>query len=195
MRLHASAGNATFRVMQSPDPDGEPDAAPDTGARIGRAMMVGVWVLLLGLGTLFADRALDARRAPVAGVAADGAPTLELRADLLGHYSVTALVNGRPVDFLVDTGASGIGLPADVADGLGLARGRAFATRTANGTGRSYATVLDTLEVGPFRRADVPASIVPGLDGDTGLLGTSFLRGLELVQRDGRLLMREPGTP
>ena len=182
--------------MPAPDDDAQTsaptsDPTGDPGARLGRWMLVGMWVLLLGLGTLFAQRALDARSAPVTSAAPDGAPQLELRADLLGHYSVTALVNGEPVDFLVDTGASGISVPADVAERLGLPRGRAVATRTANGTGRSYATRLDRLEVGPFERADVSAWITPGLDGDTGLLGMSLLRQFELVQRDGRLLLRE----
>ena len=176
-----------------PDSD-DRSAAPaptDAGARLGRWMLVGMWVLVLGLGTLFAQRWLDARSAPVTGVGPDGAARLELRADRRGHYSVTALVNGEPVDFLVDTGASGIAVPADVAERLGLARGRSFATRTANGTGRSYATRIERLRVGPFERADVAASIVPGLEGEVGLLGTSFLRQFELVQRDGRLILRE----
>ncbi len=168
-----------------------PPATDDT-VRLGRAMMIGMWVVLIGLGTLFTQRWLEDREAPVTGIAADGRPTLELRADLLGHYSVTALVNGEPVDFLVDTGATGIAIPEAVARDLGLRRGRAFATRTANGTGRSWTTRLDSLAVGPFARTDVAASIVPGLEGETGLLGTSFLRTVELVQRDGRLLLTEP---
>ena len=167
-------------------------APADPGARIGRWMMVGMWALALGLGTLFAERALEARFAPVARTGPGGAAELELRADARGHYSVTALVDGRPVDFLVDTGASGITVPAGVAERLGLERGRAFATRTANGTGRSYATRIGRFEVGPFVRTDVRASIAPGLEGETGLLGASFLRGFELVQRDGRLILREP---
>ena len=179
----------------TPDPTGGAPrhrAPADPQARIGRWMIFGAWALLLGLGTLFAQRALDARYAPVTRAGPDGAPELELRADALGHYSVTALVNGEPVDFLVDTGASGIAVPGDVAERLGLERGRPFATRTANGTGRSYLTRIERFEVGPFARTEVVASIVPGLDGGAGLLGTSFLRGFELVQRDGRLLLREP---
>ena len=182
--------------------DGRPDrddgrgrpasaAGDDPGARIGRWMFAAMWVLLIGLGTLFVQRALDARSAPTVRTGPAGAE-LELRADLRGHYSVTALVNGEPVEFLVDTGASGIALPGEVAERLGLPRGRSFATRTANGTGRSWTTRLETLSVGPFERRDVPASITPGLDGTVGLLGTSFLREFELLQRDGRLLLREP---
>ena len=168
--------------------------ATDPGARLGRWMLVGMWVLLLGLGTGFAQRALDARSAPVTSAAPDGAAQLELRADRLGHYSVTALVDGEPVEFLVDTGASGISVPAGVADRLGLARGREIATRTANGTGRAWATRIARLRVGPFERTDVAAYVTPGLEGEIGLLGTSFLRQFELVQRDGRLILREAGA-
>ena len=152
------------RVRSAAPPDVErlADRAADPEARIGRWMLLGMWVLLLGLGTLFAQRALDARFGPVESVGPGGAAQLELRADARGHYSVTALVDGEPVEFLIDTGATGITLPADVAERIGLARGRSFATRTANGTGRSYATRLSTLRVGPFERRDVAASITPG---------------------------------
>ena len=189
--MRAGARVAIVPPMGERDEGGRPGPA-DAGARVGRWMFVAMWALLIGLGTLFAQRALDARSAPTVRTGADGTAELELRADRLGHYSVTALVNGEPVEFLVDTGASGIALPADVADRLGLARGRSFPTRTANGTGRSWATRLDTLRVGPFERRDVPASITPGLDGGAGLLGTSFLRQFELLQREGQLLLREP---
>ena len=172
-----------------------PENAPDTSGSIGRWMAIGFWLVLLGFGVAVAQRVLDARaeaRRPVTTADAAGGYSLTLSGDARGHYSVTATVNGAPVEFLVDTGATGIALPGAVADRLGLARGRPFPVQTAAGTRTAWSTRLESLTVGPFRREDLQAWISPDMEGETGLLGMSFLRHFELVQRDGNLTLREP---
>ena len=101
-------------------------------------------------------------------------------------------MNGREVEFLVDTGASSVAIPKALANELDLPRGRRVRVQTANGTATALATSLDSLAIGPLRRRDVPAHITPGMSGRTALLGMSFLRHHDLLQRDGRLVIREP---
>jgi aspartyl protease family protein len=95
------------------------------------------------------------------------------------------------VRFILDTGATGVAVPDAVAQRLGLQRGRAFRTQTANGTGTSYAARLDSVSVGGIELQDVPAGITPGLQVDQVLLGMSFLKHIEFTQRGDTLTLRQ----
>ena len=170
--------------------------APDAATRIGRRMIVLGWVLSLAMGSLFAHRWLEQRgaaRAPRALVSEAGLAGLELVGDRRGHYSVVGRIDGEPVEFLVDTGASTVALSEALAERLGLPAGRSVRVQTASGPVVARQTTLGRLSLGPLEREDVAASIVPGMHDGMALLGMSFLRDFELVQRGGRLIIREPG--
>jgi len=152
------------------------------------------WGLLVVLGSFGVDAWLSGRAEARAPRTLAGGGGIELVADRRGHYVVTGLVDGREVDFLVDTGASDVAIPAGLAVELGLRPGRRISVRTANGVASARATTIDRLVVGPLERRNVDASIVPGMGGRTALLGMSFLRHHDLLQRDGRLVIRAPGA-
>src|SRR3546814_9792632 len=85
---------------------------------------------------------------------------VEVRAGAGGHFVVTATVNGVPVDFLIDTGASDIVLSLADAQRLGYSPENLSFTRqyvTANGIGRGAPIRLDSLAVGPNGYAGLPA--------------------------------------
>jgi aspartyl protease family protein len=113
-----------------------------------------------------------------------------------GHYYVMAAVNGAPVRFLVDTGASDIVLsPADAAragfDTERLDYGHLY--MTANGAGRGASSTADTLNVGPIALSKVPISINRTAMPES-LLGMTFLSRLEAYEfRDGRLFLKWRG--
>ena len=158
-------------------------------------MIVSVWILLLAFGSYFAQKWLDKRnrgQIPANISGPDGRLSVELQADQLGHYVVIAEVNGQPVTFLVDTGASGVSIPGDIASNLGLEPGLTYPVSTANGIINVRSTHLARLSIGKISLDNVRASINPAMDGDVGLLGMTFLRHFELVQRDGYLTIREP---
>ncbi|WP_193367855.1 retropepsin-like aspartic protease family protein [Pelagibius marinus] len=122
-----------------------------------------------------------------------GAGEVEIRAGRDGHFTVTAEVNGQPVDFLVDTGASDIVLSPGDARRLGYDPAQLSFTRyynTANGLGRGAPVRLDSLAVGPIVFNDLPASVNEAPMGES-LLGMTFLRQLDSyeVRRD-RLILR-----
>ena len=110
-----------------------------------------------------------------------------------GHFRIEALVDGTPIRFLVDTGASGIVLsPADARrigfdpDELGFT---GFA-ETANGTVRTAPVRLGAVEIGPIRLHDLPASVNQAAMRGS-LLGMSFLERLRSFEiRDGTLILR-----
>lgn len=158
-------------------------------------MIALLWVLVLGGGTWLAQGWLDGRqaaRAPKWSSDAEGRPSLTLKADRYGQYSVEGSANRRTVRFLIDTGASGISIPGAVARQLDLRRGRAFDVMTANGTTRVYRTQLDSLDIGPFSQRNVTAHINPSMDGDTALLGMDFLRRYDMLHRQGELTISQP---
>ena len=63
--------------------------------------------------------------------------------------------------------------------------------QTANGVVTAYATRLQRVELGEIALTDVRAHINPGMRGDDVLLGMSFLRQLDLTQRNGTLTLRQ----
>ncbi len=111
-----------------------------------------------------------------------------------GHYVATGRINGRDVEFFLDTGATHVALGESLAEELNLERGAPGYTRTANGTIVTYQTVLDRVELGGIEIRDVTASINPRMPGEDVLLGMSFLKHLEIIQRGDRLLLRQ-ATP
>lgn len=181
--------------MNEETPQRPPATEPDSAGRIAGWMIAMLWVIALGGGTLLAQSWLEKRRAlPTAQWTSDasGAASLTLKADRYGQYLVEGSANNQPVIFLLDTGASGISIPGEVAEQLGLRRGQAFDVSTANGITEVYATELNSLTIGPFKRQGVRANINPGMEGNVALLGMSFLRHFELLQRSEELTISQP---
>jgi aspartyl protease family protein len=108
-----------------------------------------------------------------------------LAADVRGHFITDGAVNGMPVRFLVDTGATMITLPARDAVRLGLdyRKGQSGVSRTAGGMVPVYQLRLDRVRLGAIELLNVDALVIEqGLD--IALLGMSFLNRVEM-QRDG----------
>lgn len=108
-----------------------------------------------------------------------------LSADARGHFFGEGAVNGTPIRFLVDTGATAIALPAREAmrAGVDYRKGRRGFTQTANGPVAVYRVKLDRVRLGDIELTFVDAVVIEqGLD--VALLGMSFLNRLEM-QRDG----------
>jgi aspartyl protease family protein len=111
-----------------------------------------------------------------------------------GHFHVEALVDGTRIDFLVDTGASGILLsPAD-AQRLGFDPKQLdydVGTSTANGDGRAAKVTLGVIEIGQIRRSDMPALVNQAEMGGS-LLGMKFLDRLHGFTVEGDKLVLHP---
>lgn len=161
--------------------------------RMGQGMLWIFWLLVLGIGTWLFSTWTDSReraeRAPVARLTDD---TIEVRLQRgrSGHYLAEGLIDGRPVTFLLDTGATSVVVPADQAERLGLERGPRIPIRTASGRDHAWLTRINRLELGPLTLYDVEGAIAPGLE-DTVLLGMSALGRLEMNQRDGVLVLKQ----
>lgn len=152
-------------------------------------------ILFLGVLTLLFDDAIDRlrnpNRTPESTINGDGDRAIILKRNRAGHYVFNGTVNGQPVEFLLDTGATVVALPAAVAQQLGLAEGAPYQAKTANGSTIAFATNIAHLQIGDLEETDVAASIIPNMEGEEILLGMSFLRRLDFQQRADTLILTE----
>ncbi len=116
---------------------------------------------------------------------------LVFRANAQGHVVVDAYVNGAPVRFLVDTGATMVVLTAKDAAAAGFGRGDldfTMRTSTANGVARAAPITLRELRIDQLLVGDVAAAVAENLN--ISLLGQSFLTRLGGYEmRDGVLTL------
>lgn len=163
--------------------------------QIGRGMIYMAWLLVLGLLTLFFSNMLDNQNNPNRELqhsqTATGVKELVLKRNRAGHYVASGRINGTPVRFLLDTGATDVAVPGSLAARLGLKRGRAVTSRTANGDAISWSTRIDEVDLGGLTMRNVKASILPGMQGNEVLLGMTYLKHLELIQRGDQLTLRQ----
>ena len=65
-------------------------------------------------------------------------------------------------------------------------------SQTANGNVRTWKTRLNSVDLGGLTLHGVPASVLPNMPGDEVLLGMSYLKRFELLQRGDTLTLRPP---
>ncbi|MEP5632875.1 MAG: TIGR02281 family clan AA aspartic protease [Tateyamaria sp.] len=120
----------------------------------------------------------------------DGDGTIEIPRSRDGHYYLTLDINGAPIEFIVDTGASEIVLNAEDAKTAGLpAEDLVFLGRaaTANGEVRTAPVRLDTVSIGPHTDTNVRAVVN---DGELwqSLLGMGYLQNWGRIEiADGKM--------
>jgi aspartyl protease family protein len=170
--------------------------ADDLPSRIGRAMLFAAWIAAMAVLVLFFQRFISKLVKPIQDIElaldAAGRPQVVLARNRVGHYVASGRINGEPVVFLVDTGATDVALPLPVARRLDLPLGAERLSKTANGTVRTWSTRLDSVDLGGLEVRRVRASVLPNMPGQEVLLGMSYLKHFELIQRDGTLTLRPP---
>jgi aspartyl protease family protein len=132
---------------------------------------------------------------PRGGTAAATGPgaRVVLTADGRGHFVAQGVVNGAPVHFLVDTGASQVVLPASVAKRAGVSMAGAVNARvaTANGAVRAQHIVLDSVQVGGIRLYLVDALVLDDASLNVSLLGMSFLNRTNMVREGDTMVLTQ----
>ncbi len=120
---------------------------------------------------------------------------MTVRGDSRGHFQVEGSVDGRRLDFLVDTGASVVALRERDANKLGIfpaARDYTAGISTANGVVKAAPVDLPSLEVSGIRVFGVRAVVLPDTALSQNLLGMTFLsRVRRFEMANGRLVMEQ----
>ena len=107
-----------------------------------------------------------------------------------GHFITSGAINGRAVQFMVDTGATSVSMGATEAERLGIdyRKGQVTRTQTANGTVAVYIVKLNSVRVGDVEVYDVDASVLPASSGPI-LLGNSFLTRFQMTRFNDQLVL------
>jgi aspartyl protease family protein len=160
-------------------------------------MVLLTWLGLLVLLTLLFSRWLDEQRNPNRDLSVDrqngGSGEVVLKRNRLGHYVAPGLINDVPVVFLIDTGATHVAVSEALANRIGLKKEARTTSMTANGVVESWLTRLSEVRLGVLSLRNVRATIIPTMSEKEVLLGMSFLKHLELVQRGEQMILRAPG--
>lgn len=123
--------------------------------------------------------------------------SVTVRRDVRGHFSARGEVNGAPIRFLIDTGATRVTLSAGDAEKIGIDLDDLLYTArvmTANGTTMVAPVRLDRIEIGAIRLDDVQAFVAPEGAMRGSLLGMSFLGRLPgYTVRGDRMTLLGPG--
>ncbi|HEY7883807.1 MAG TPA: TIGR02281 family clan AA aspartic protease [Cellvibrionaceae bacterium] len=109
-----------------------------------------------------------------------------------GHYMTPGRINGMPVEFMVDTGATSIAMNSVDARRLGInyTTGQSMQVSTANGLAPAYKVWLDSVTVGTITIKHVEAFVISGRSPHTMLLGNSFLKLVDMTTERGVLVLR-----
>lgn len=115
-----------------------------------------------------------------------------LQRNRAGHYLAEGTINGEPVVFLLDTGATQVSLSTELARRIGLKLGQPVQVQTAAGPAAAYQTRLGSVKMGAIEMRDVAALATEGMEPGMVLLGMNFLKRLDMIQRGDRLILRPP---
>jgi len=161
--------------------------------------MVLAWLLIFGAAfvafTLKDDfMALGSRAmAEIRGdnvVAVTGSEIRVRRSDD-GHFHLNGMVNGHPVSFLVDSGATVTMLSRETAAAVGVAAVSGFGVMvdTANGTTVMDRGQISRLQIGPIERSDLNVYISRNAGDTINVVGMNFLSSLSAWGVEGNTLL------
>ncbi len=166
------------------------------------AKMSLAWIAIFaGLFALFSFRnefnfIWERVKSDIAGTANQKLVGKELRLvrDDNGHFNVRTKVNGQPVDFLVDTGATTTAMSIESARDAGVQVDISdipMIVSTANGNAKSWRAKISNFDVAGIQIKDHNVLVGEGLR-DINLLGMNFLNSLSSWKVEGNEMILKP---
>ena len=156
----------------------------------GHLFWIVVWIGVVFAGYLVTERMMAPP--PVVRSLAGGGQEMVIAVSRDGHYYLEGAVNGVPLRFMVDTGATYVAVDAQFGRSAGLPDGIPGYFSTANGNVEGRLVRNQTVKAGVFELSGLTVAVMPARDGE-GLLGQNFLSRFDVTQSEGtlRLRMRE----
>jgi aspartyl protease family protein len=105
-----------------------------------------------------------------------------------GHYYIKGSINGYPIDFMVDTGASIVSVNTVFANEANLSSGLPASFSTAGGEIMGEIVPGQIVEAGGIVVNDLNVSV--GIQSKTALLGQNFLRKVDIIQSNDTMILR-----
>lgn len=115
-----------------------------------------------------------------------------LHAGSNGHFRTQGQINGRTVNFIVDTGASAVSMSVTDAEAIGLRyqSGQTVQVSTANGVTVGWRVKLSTVRLGSLDVYDVEALVTPA-PMPYVLLGNSYLTRFQMTRTNDQLVLEQ----
>ena len=125
-------------------------------------------------------------------VAQSSGARIVLSADSGGHFVTQGLLNARPVQFMVDTGATTVGVSVSDADRIGLKykHGQAVQVATANGIVPGWKIRLSSVRMNDVEVRDIDAVVTP-IAMPFVLLGNSFLARFQMTRNIEQMVLEK----
>ena len=149
------------------------------------------WVSLVVV-TYFGMNALTAPKIAKVAVSNNGALEIVIPRSRNGHYFVEGAINGHPVTFMVDTGATTVAIDSRIARAARLPKGYPATFSTAGGAAQGETVPRQSVTVGGLRIDNVSIAVINGV-GEVGLLGQNILRHMEVTQSGDQMVLRAKG--
>lgn len=124
--------------------------------------------------------------ASIGGTISNSSPSVTLYANAQGHFVSECQINGAPLKFLVDTGATTVALNSGDAKfaKIDYKRGQPVMMGTANGVVTAYRVTIANLKIGGITLSQVEGSVLEGGSPSIVLLGMSALNRLDMKRQD-----------
>jgi aspartyl protease family protein len=165
-----------------------PGSSLPRALRWGHMGILAFWLAVMGVVWVGMEFAMKPRAAVIT---AEGELKIPRHRD--GHFYVAGTVNGRPITFMVDTGASSVAVSEGFAKDARLPPGLPLTLQTANGTLQGSSVRDVPVSAGPFSLSSTTVAV--GLVGDRddrGLLGQSFLSKFDMSVSRKEMILRRP---
>lgn len=152
---------------------------------MGHISVLIIWVVIFTLVYQY----FDSQQKPKIAIAKEGTRgEIVIPRSSDGHYYVQGSINGFPVDFMIDTGASVVAISNELSRAANLPAGVPANFSTAGGMVSGEIVSGQTVEAGGIRVEGLSVSV--GLHGKTALLGQNFLRKVDVIQSNDTLILR-----
>ncbi len=113
--------------------------------------------------------------------------------DSTGMFKTVGSINGLPVKFLIDTGASSVAMNSAQARRLGIdyhVEGDPTWVSTASDVVQAYRVKLEIVKVGSIQLRNVTAVVIEGAQPAEALLGMTYLSRVQMINQNDRLILR-----
>ena len=131
----------------------------------------------------------DARQGPIIAAAKNGVVgEVVIPRSPDGHYYVQGSINGYPIDFMVDTGASVVSVSKEFSREASLPNGSPANFSTAGGVVTGEVISGQTVQAGGIAVNGLSVSV--GMHGRMALLGQNFLRRIDVIQSNDRMILK-----
>jgi aspartyl protease family protein len=140
------------------------------------------------------QRRLDARARTPVKTGGSAGEEVRIYRDTQGMFKTVGSINGLPVNFLVDTGATSVAINSTEARRLGIdfrVEGESTWVATASNVAQAFSVTLERVRVGDIELRNVGAVVIDGPRPSEVLLGMTFLQRLDLHNQGDHLTLRK----